>query len=96
MDVPIYFLFKTFHGKLFIDLQVLFVTPDSAKPWSHAGRSTHLGLFACAAAVDHPAADSDITGQLSALSHLHAALRTPDGARRCLDAAGLYVVTILA
>jgi hypothetical protein len=89
--------FKTFHGKLFIDLQMLLVTPDSAKSWTHAGRSTNFSPFACAAAVDHPAANPDITGQLPAFSHLHAALRTPDGAWRYLaTTSGLCVAAGLA
>jgi hypothetical protein len=87
---------KTFHGKLFVDLQVLLVTPDSTKSWTPAGREMHLGPFACHTAVDHLAANPDITGQLPALSHLHVALRTPYSAWRCFAATGLCVVTVLA
>jgi hypothetical protein len=74
MDVPVYSLFKAFHGKLFVDLQMLLVAPDSTKPWTPARREMHFGPFACAAAIDHPATNTDITGQLPELSHLHAAL----------------------
>jgi hypothetical protein len=67
-------LFKTFHGKLFVDLKMPFLTPDRTEAWNLSFRRMQLGSFAGCAVIDDLSADCRIAWQWSVFPHLHVTL----------------------
>ena len=89
-------LFKTFHGKLLVDLKVPLFTPDIAKTRELSGRCMQLGPFTGRATIDHLTASTIVAGHLSVFSHLHITFCAPDGSWGRFATARLCVVAIFA